>query len=137
MMSPVASPLWRSREDGPPTGPVNRRYPGLDPVLARHQSQWCGSGAGASVFHVNRWGGGFSEATVLVAAHEIRVSEISPKHVQISLIGPRADGVNIPVLDLRLRRGQWHGTWDETGEQAGPFDSIRTVVAAISQALVE
>lgn len=74
---------------------------------------------------------------MLVAGHEIRVSEVSPKHVHVSIIGPRADGVTISVLDLRLRHGQWHGTWDETGEEAGPFDSIRTVVAAISQALVE
>jgi hypothetical protein len=87
--------------------------------------------------HVSRAGGGFGEATVLVAGHEIRVSEVSPKHVQVSILGPRADGATMPMLDLRLRHGQWHGTWDETGEQAGPFDSIRTVVAAISQALAE
>ena len=92
---------------------------------------------GRPVLHVSRWGGGFGEATVLVAGHEIRVSEVSPKHVQVIILGPQADAGTISVLDLRLRRGQWHGTWDETGEQAGPFDSIRTVVTAISQALVE
>ena len=45
--------------------------------------------------------------------------------------------MSILVLDLRLRRGQWHGTWDVTGTQAGPFNSIKTVVAAISEALAE
>ena len=76
---------------------------------------------------------------MLVAGHEIRVVEVSPKHVWISILGPGAPGARetIPMLDLRLRRGQWHGTWDVTGEQAGPFDSIRTVVAAVSQALAE
>jgi hypothetical protein len=78
---------------------------------------------------------------VLVAGHEIRVFEVSSKHVRISIIGPGAPGASqvetIPVLDLRLRRGQWHGNWDVTGEQAGPFDSIKTVVAAISKALAE
>ena len=77
---------------------------------------------------------------MLVAGHEIRVVEVSPKHVRVSITGPGAPGargVTIPALDLRLRRGQWHGTWDGTGKQAGPFDSIKTVVAAISEALAE
>jgi hypothetical protein len=89
---------------------------------------------------VGRGAGGFGEATVLVAGHEIRVFEVSPKHVRVSIMGPGvrvARGVTIPVLDLRLRRGQWHGTWDVTGKQAGPFDSIKTVVAAISEAVAE
>jgi hypothetical protein len=84
--------------------------------------------------------GGLGEATVLVAGHELRVSEVSPKHVRVSIIGPGGPGDRegtIPVLDLRLRRGQWHGTWDVTGKRAGPFDSIKTVVAAISEALAE
>jgi hypothetical protein len=87
---------------------------------------------------VGRGTGGFGEATVLVAGHEIRVLEVSPKHVRVRIIGPSAPGASgetIPVLDLRLRRGQWHGTWDESGKQAGPFDSIKTVVAALSEAL--
>ena len=71
---------------------------------------------------------------MLVAGHEIRVLEVSPKHVRVSIIGP---GAPREVLDLRLRRGQWHGTWEGTGEQAGPFDSIKTVVAAVSEALAE
>ena len=73
---------------------------------------------------------------MLVAGHEIRVIEVGPKHVRVSIIGPGAPET-IPVLDLRLRRGQWHGTWDGTGEQAGAFDSIKTVVAAVSEALAE
>jgi hypothetical protein len=79
---------------------------------------------------------GIGEATLLVAGHEIRVLEVGPKHVRVSIIGPGGPET-IPVLDLRLRRGQWHGTWDGTGEQAGPFDSIKTVVAAVSEALAE
>ncbi|HET7194863.1 MAG TPA: hypothetical protein VFI99_07705 [Nocardioides sp.] len=79
---------------------------------------------------------GFGEATVLVAGHEIRVLEVSPKHVRVSIIGPGAQS-SLPALDLRLRRGQWHGTWEGTGEKAGPFGSIRTVVAALSEALAE
>ena len=79
---------------------------------------------------------GFGEATVLVAGHEIRVLEVSPKHVRVCIIGPGAQS-SLPVLDLRLRRGQWHGTWDDTGEEAGPFDSIKSVVAAVSEALAE
>jgi hypothetical protein len=89
---------------------------------------------------VGRGKWGFGEATVLVAGHEIRVLEVTPKHARVSIIGPaatRALGFDIPVLDLRLRRGQWHGTWDVTGEQVGPFDSIKTVVAAVSEALAE
>ena len=77
---------------------------------------------------------GFGEATVLVAGHEIRVLEVSPRHVQVRVSGP---GTPREVLDLRLRRGQWHGTWDGTGEQVGPFVSIKTVVAALSEALAE
>ena len=78
------------------------------------------------------WGVG--DATVLVAGHEIRVLEVGPKHVRVTIIGP---GAPREVLDLRLRRGQWHGTWDGTGEQAGPFDSVKTVVAAVCEALAE
>ena len=77
---------------------------------------------------------------MLVAGHEIRVVEVSPKHVRLSITGPRVSavtGVTVPVLDLRLRRGEWHGTWEVTGEKEGPFDSIKTVVAAISEALAE
>lgn len=73
---------------------------------------------------------------MLVAGHEIRVLEVSPKHVRVSIIGPGAQS-SLPALDLRLRRGQWHGTWEGTGEKAGPFGSIRTVVAALSEALAE
>ena len=45
---------------------------------------------------------------------------------------PQPDG-----LLLRLRRGQWQGTWTPTGEKVGPFDSIKTVVVAVSEALAE
>jgi hypothetical protein len=89
---------------------------------------------------VSRGTWGFGEATVLVAGHAIRVFEIGPKHVRVSIMGPGAPvggAVAIPVLDLRLRHGQWHGTWDVTGNQVGPFDSIKTVVAAVSEALAE
>ena len=77
---------------------------------------------------------------MLVAGHEIRVLEVSPKHVQVIIIGPGAPtarGLAIPVLDLRLRRGQWQGTWNPTGEKVGPFNSIKTVVVAVSEALAE
>jgi hypothetical protein len=80
------------------------------------------------------WGSG--EAIALVAGHEIRVLEVGPKHVRVIIIGPGAPDT-IPVLDLRLRRGQWHGTWDGTGDRVGPFDSIKSVVAAVTEALVE
>ena len=71
---------------------------------------------------------------MLVAGHEIRVLEVSPRHVRVTITGPGTPRV---VLDLRLRRGQWQGTRDGTGEQVGPFDSIKTVVAALSEALAE
>ena len=64
---------------------------------------------------------------MLVAGHEIRVFEVSPKHVRVSIIGPGAQETReetTAALDLRLRRGQWHGTWDETG--TGPDRSTRS-----------